>query len=40
MYRSTVTDDDVWRTFEGIGSRRRSPATLFAPGTAARLARA
>jgi hypothetical protein len=40
MYRGAVDDDDVWRTFEGIGSRRRSPATLFAPGTLGRLARA
>jgi len=40
MYRSAVNDDDVWRTFEGIGSRRRSPATLFAPVTLARMARA
>jgi hypothetical protein len=35
-----VTDDDVYRTFEAIGSRRRSPATLFKPRTLARLARA
>jgi hypothetical protein len=35
-----VTDDEVYGTFEGIGSRRRSPATLFAPGTLARMARA
>jgi flavin-dependent dehydrogenase len=27
-------------TFEAIGSRRRSPATLFSPGTLARMARA
>jgi flavin-dependent dehydrogenase len=40
MYRSAVTDDEVYGTFEGIGSRRRSPATLFAPGTLARMARA
>ena len=40
MYRGAASDDDVWRTFEGIGSRRRSPATLFAPGTIARMARA
>jgi hypothetical protein len=40
MYRSAVTDDDVYRTFEAIGSRRRSPATLFKPRTLARLARA
>jgi hypothetical protein len=30
----------VWRTFEGIGSRRRSPATLFTPAMLARMARA
>ena len=40
MFRAAVTDDEVYRTFEAIGSRRRSPATLFAPGTLARLARA
>jgi hypothetical protein len=40
MYRAAVTDDDVYRTFEAIGSRRRSPATLFTPRTLARLARA
>jgi 2-polyprenyl-6-methoxyphenol hydroxylase-like FAD-dependent oxidoreductase len=40
MYRSAVTDDEVYGTFEGIGSRRRSPATLFAPATLARMARA
>jgi menaquinone-9 beta-reductase len=40
MYRSAATDDEVYGTFEAIGSRRRSPATLFAPGTLARMARA
>jgi flavin-dependent dehydrogenase len=40
MFRAAVTDDDVYRTFEAIGSRRRSPATLFAPATLVRLARA
>ncbi len=40
MYRQAAVDDDVYRTFEAIGSRRRSPATLFAPRTLARLARA
>jgi flavin-dependent dehydrogenase len=39
MYRSAVTDDEVWHTFEAIGTRRRSPATLFAPRTLARLVR-
>jgi menaquinone-9 beta-reductase len=40
MYRGAVADDEVYRTFEAIGARRRSPATLFAPATLARLARA
>jgi flavin-dependent dehydrogenase len=40
MYRSAVSDDDVFHTFEAIGSRRSSPALLFAPRTLARLARA
>jgi flavin-dependent dehydrogenase len=40
MYRGAVTDDHVYRTFEAIGSRRRSPATLFAPRMLAHLARA
>jgi flavin-dependent dehydrogenase len=39
MYRSAVTDDHVFRVFEAIGSRRQSPATLFAPRTLAHLAR-
>jgi flavin-dependent dehydrogenase len=39
MYRKATTDDEVWRTFEAIGTRRRSPATLFAPRTLARLVR-
>jgi hypothetical protein len=39
MYRGAVDDDQVYRTFEAIGARRRSPATLFAPATLARLAR-
>lgn len=39
MYRSAVADDDVYGTFEAIGTRRRSPATLFAPRTLARMAR-
>ena len=33
LYRGAVDDDDVFHTFEAIGSRRRSPATLFAPRT-------
>jgi flavin-dependent dehydrogenase len=40
MYRGAASDDEVYRTFEAIGTRRRSPATLFAPGTLARMARA
>ena len=40
MYRSAVSDDQVYRAFELIGARRRSPAALFAPGTLARLVRA
>jgi hypothetical protein len=40
MYGSAVDDDDVFHVFERIGSRRRSPATLFAPRMLARLARA
>ena len=39
MYRRAVTDDEVWHTFEAIGTRRRSPATLFAPRSLARLVR-
>jgi menaquinone-9 beta-reductase len=39
MYRGAATDDHVYRTFEAIGSRRRSPATLFAPRSLARLVR-
>jgi flavin-dependent dehydrogenase len=39
MYRGAVTDDHVFSVFEAIGARRRSPATLFAPRTLARLAR-
>jgi flavin-dependent dehydrogenase len=39
MYRSAVTDDHVYRVFEAIGSRRQSPAALFAPRTLAHLAR-
>jgi len=40
MYRASVTDDHVWQAFEAIGARRRSPATLFAPRTLLRIARA
>jgi len=38
LYRAAVEDDDVFHAFEAIGSRRHSPATLFAPRTMARLA--
>jgi flavin-dependent dehydrogenase len=40
MYRGAVDDDHVFHAFEAIGSRRRSPATLFAPRTIVHLARA
>jgi flavin-dependent dehydrogenase len=39
MYRKAASDDEVWHAFEAIGTRRRSPATLFAPRTLARLVR-
>jgi hypothetical protein len=39
MYRAAVTDDRVFYAFEAIGSRRRSPATLFMPRTLTRIAR-
>jgi menaquinone-9 beta-reductase len=39
LYRAAVDDDHVFHAFEGIGSRRRSPATLFTPRTIARLVR-
>jgi len=38
LYRAAVEDDDVFHTFEAIGARRRSPATLFTPRSLARLA--
>ena len=40
LYRACVTDDRVFHTFEAVGTRRRSPATLFTPRTLARIARA
>jgi hypothetical protein len=40
MYRAAVDDDDVFHVFEAVGSRRRSPATLFAPRSLASLVRA
>ena len=40
MYRASVTDDKVWHAFEAIGSRRRSPVTLFSPRTLVHMARA
>jgi hypothetical protein len=39
LYRGAATDEAVWRAFEAVGSRRRSPATLFKPTTLARLVR-
>ena len=39
LYRRCVADDHVFHAFEAVGSRRRSPATLFTPRTLARLAR-
>jgi flavin-dependent dehydrogenase len=39
LYRGAVSDDRVYRAFEGLGSRRLSPATLFEPRTLAHLAR-
>jgi flavin-dependent dehydrogenase len=40
LYRAAVVDDDVFRAFEAIGARRKSPATLFTPKTLARVVRA
>ena len=40
LYRAAVTDDRIFHTFEAIGTRRRSPATLFTPRTLVHLARA
>ena len=40
LYRGAVSDDGVFHTFEAVGSRRRSPATLFAPRTLWQIARA
>jgi flavin-dependent dehydrogenase len=40
LYRAASTDDDVWRTFEAIGARRASPATLFSPKTVLKMASA
>jgi menaquinone-9 beta-reductase len=40
LYRAAVDDDDVWRAFEAIGARRKSPATLFTPKTLRKLASA
>jgi flavin-dependent dehydrogenase len=37
LYRAAVDDDAVFSAFEAIGSRRRSPATLFTPRMVARL---
>jgi len=40
LYRASATDDHVFGAFEAVGTRRRSPATLFTPRMLARLARA
>jgi flavin-dependent dehydrogenase len=40
MYRAAATDDDVFHTFEAIGARRESPATLFRPRTVLKMASA
>jgi menaquinone-9 beta-reductase len=40
LYRASVTDDHVFHTFEGVGTRRRSPATLFSPRNLVRMVRA
>ena len=40
LYRTATRDDDVFHTFEAVGSRRRSPATLLAPWTLWQIARA
>jgi 2-polyprenyl-6-methoxyphenol hydroxylase-like FAD-dependent oxidoreductase len=37
LYSTAARDEVVLRAFEGVGSRRRSPATLFGPRVAARL---
>jgi flavin-dependent dehydrogenase len=39
MYRAAVDDDVVFDAFNAVGSRRRLPATLFAPRAMAALAR-
>ena len=31
LYRASATDDRVFHAFEAVGTRRRSPATLFSP---------
>jgi menaquinone-9 beta-reductase len=40
LYRGAVKDDDVFHAFEAIGARRASPATLFNPKTALKVASA
>jgi menaquinone-9 beta-reductase len=40
LYRAAIKDGDGFHAFEAIGSRRRSPATLFAPRTLWQIARA
>jgi flavin-dependent dehydrogenase len=39
LYRASSRDEKVFQAFEAIGSRRRSPATLFDPRVLARIAR-
>jgi menaquinone-9 beta-reductase len=39
MYRAAARDAVVRRGFEGVGSRRRAPATLFTPRMLARMVR-
>jgi flavin-dependent dehydrogenase len=39
MYRAAGRDEKVFHAFEAIGSRRRSPATLFDPRVLARIVR-
>jgi len=39
MYRAAATDDVGWSGFARVGSRERSPATLFAPRILRHIAR-
>ncbi len=40
MYRAAAHDPKVYAAFEGVGSRRKSPATMFDPRVLARVVRA